>query len=239
MNRRPVTDQIDVGSLTAAPKAQAEGAATVGQEAPVTPAEKTFLLGLHAYGQVGEFRDIATLNLDAVKLREYITSATANLVAIDRDELEGLKTVAHAVSVLSKAMLDDPDFAWSWHCNIAMPIVDASGGAIGHADANKLATALMRHLFGVTTKEPTAPAAPNLVAIDRDKLEALRRDVQRLEAVRLAALGEIAYDAEPASEKYVTGTIQRAHRILSTGEPDGILKTAAIDSASGPRKGTP
>ena len=62
----------------------------------------------------------------------------------------------------------------------------------------------------------------------RAKVVALREDRERLEAVRLAALREIAYDAEPASEKYVTGTIQMAHSILATGQPEGILKTAAL-----------
>ena len=67
------------------------------------------------------------------------------------------------------------------------------------------------------------------------QLAEARKDGERLEAVRMAALHEISYDAEPASEKYVTGTIQMAHRILATGQPDGVLKSEprniAIDQA--------
>jgi hypothetical protein len=105
--------------------------------------------------------------------------------------------------------------------SLGLIVKGASPNAVGHIENYETGKAVL-----------TATTRPDHAVVGRGELEALRESVQRLEAVRLAALREIAYDAAPASEKYVTGTIQRAHRILSTGEPDGILKTAAIDSAA-------
>ncbi len=46
---------------------------------------------------------------------------------------------------LTKAMVDDPDWAWSVHCNLAMPIMDTLN--CSHKDANLTAAALMQHVF--------------------------------------------------------------------------------------------
>lgn len=42
----------------------------------------------------------------------------------------------------------DPSYAWSWHCNICMPLVD---GGIEHYIANKGTARVMQHIFGVDT----------------------------------------------------------------------------------------
>ncbi len=42
---------------------------------------------------------------------------------------------------------NDPETAWAWHCNIAMPLLDVLG--LTHKDANQAAAHLMRHLFDV------------------------------------------------------------------------------------------
>jgi len=54
-------------------------------------------------------------------------------------------TIATAFDELKAAMQADPEYAWSWHCNFAMPIMDASG--ISHEKANKAAAHLMQHVF--------------------------------------------------------------------------------------------
>lgn len=54
-------------------------------------------------------------------------------------------TIATAFDELKAAMQADPEYAWGWHCNFAMPIMDASG--ISHEKANKAAAHLMQHLF--------------------------------------------------------------------------------------------
>ena len=54
-----------------------------------------------------------------------------------------------AYRALTKAMRDDPDYAHSWQCNIAIPIMDGANGKLTHAEANDSADTLMQHLFGV------------------------------------------------------------------------------------------
>ncbi len=55
----------------------------------------------------------------------------------------------HAMQLLTTALKDDPDYAWSWHCNLAMPIMD--GARVSHRVANETAARLMQHLFGIDT----------------------------------------------------------------------------------------
>ena len=50
---------------------------------------------------------------------------------------------------LESAIQEDPDFAWGWHCNIAMPIKDELGCT--HLEANRAAARIMSHLFGTAT----------------------------------------------------------------------------------------
>ncbi len=54
---------------------------------------------------------------------------------------------------LTQAMRDDPQYAWGWLCNIAMPLSDSAG--MSHEQANVTAAYLMDHLFGIdiTTNE--------------------------------------------------------------------------------------
>ncbi|KKC25819.1 hypothetical protein [Sphingomonas sp. SRS2] len=41
----------------------------------------------------------------------------------------------------------DPEMAWGWHCNIAVPLMDSLN--LDHETANVTAAYLMSHLFGV------------------------------------------------------------------------------------------
>jgi len=76
-------------------------------------------------------------------------------------------TVKDALDVLQKAMQSDPEYAWSWHCNIAMAQYDAM--IIGrlldreliHNRANKGAAVFMKNLFGVEGYEPKTKSAAN------------------------------------------------------------------------------
>lgn len=58
-------------------------------------------------------------------------------------------TVTEAFDTFRTKMRDDPEYAWSWHCNLAMPIKDSTG--ISHEAANKAAAHLMQHLFAIDT----------------------------------------------------------------------------------------
>lgn len=52
---------------------------------------------------------------------------------------------------LLAAIEEDPEFAWAWHCNLAMPIMDTL--KVSSGEANAAAAALMNHLFNVNTAE--------------------------------------------------------------------------------------
>lgn len=45
---------------------------------------------------------------------------------------------------------NDPEYAWSWHCNIAMALHD---DGIEHRQANEHAARVMHALFGVEVRE--------------------------------------------------------------------------------------
>lgn len=47
--------------------------------------------------------------------------------------------------ILTMAMITDPDWAWSVHCNLAMPIMDTLN--CSHIEANNAAAILMKHIF--------------------------------------------------------------------------------------------
>lgn len=60
--------------------------------------------------------------------------------------------MATALNAVKRAMAADPELAWSWQCNIAMPLFDAVRN-ISHWQANVGAARLMRHLFDVDMTE--------------------------------------------------------------------------------------
>lgn len=72
-------------------------------------------------------------------------------------------TPADAVGALKQAFQDDPDYAHSWHCNLAMMFSDAmetggvsrrhAGGSINHEVANDAASRFMKLAFDVVTKQ--------------------------------------------------------------------------------------
>jgi hypothetical protein len=59
-----------------------------------------------------------------------------------------LESPKGALEVLSKAMQSDYDYAWSWHCNVAVSAIDAGAP---HKEANERAADFMFRAFGVRT----------------------------------------------------------------------------------------
>jgi len=55
-------------------------------------------------------------------------------------------STSESYEILKKAIQDDDDYAWSWHCNIAVPFMDEGGT---HEMANRAAARCMRTMFGV------------------------------------------------------------------------------------------
>ncbi len=58
---------------------------------------------------------------------------------------------AEAMNVIRRAMRDDPGYAWTWHCNIAILLLDEG---VAHDRANSRASGFMRLAFDVETKAP-------------------------------------------------------------------------------------
>lgn len=58
--------------------------------------------------------------------------------------------VKEAFEVIQKAIKADDDYAWSWHCNIAMPFQDEGGE---HEQANRAAARCMSIMFDVDVTE--------------------------------------------------------------------------------------
>jgi len=56
-----------------------------------------------------------------------------------------------AYETLKSAFSDDEDYAWAWHCNIAMCAYDEG---VAHGKANVIAARVMRTLFHVDTTDP-------------------------------------------------------------------------------------
>jgi hypothetical protein len=81
------------------------------------------------------------------------------------DALDALKAaleqpeqpVADAMKTVIKAMQADPDYAWSWHCNVAMAFVDAGGDSY---TANQGAARFMRLLANVDPAHELPPHPP-------------------------------------------------------------------------------
>jgi len=54
--------------------------------------------------------------------------------------------ISEAFEILQSAIQADDDFAWSWHCNVAMSFQDEGGT---HEQANRAAARFMQTCFGV------------------------------------------------------------------------------------------
>lgn len=65
---------------------------------------------------------------------------------------EGITAMRVAFDIL-KAEMKDPSYAWSWHCNIAMPFYDGlpENEPDRHVRANIGAGRVMRHVFDIDT----------------------------------------------------------------------------------------
>lgn len=67
-----------------------------------------------------------------------------------------------AMKVVIAALHNDPDYAWSWHCNAAMAAFDVG---VPHYQANQAAARFMRFLADVdTAKHPGFPTPPPAAA---------------------------------------------------------------------------
>lgn len=75
--------------------------------------------------------------------------------------------VRSSMQTLVAALKTDPDYAWTWHCNVAMAALDEG---LGHYEANKAAARFMSWLAQIdTTTHPGFPKAPTQPAAAPDE----------------------------------------------------------------------
>ena len=83
------------------------------------------------------------------QLEERVEQIQQRLV-VSESKVAELESI-NPYSALRKLMIDDPEYAWSFHCNIAMPIRDNSKHS--YNESNILAAVIMNHLFKIDTSK--------------------------------------------------------------------------------------
>lgn len=126
---------------------------------------------------------VAHLTADRDDTANELALRTKHNIALtnERDQLlaklqatqEPVQAVPEAMKVVTEAMRSDPDYAWSWHCNVAMASVDEG---MGYYEANQAAARFMRLLAGVdTTKHQGFPEAPKKEPVQAGELPAFEQ----------------------------------------------------------------
>lgn len=84
----------------------------------------------------------------------------------------------NAVKALSYAFKLDPDFAWTWHCNLAMMAIDAGAP---YVHAQRSAANFMKTLFGADTSTNRFYSEAHEPAINyKTELEKMRNRADKL-----------------------------------------------------------
>ena len=155
---------------------------------------------------------------DLIRDGEYDGHECVQIAARHRTTRTDATPVAEAWAGMEAAM-QDPDYAWGWHCNLAMPIMDATG--ITHEQANMAAAHLMQHLWkcDITTHphyqyEKSGAQSYAEFRIEAEKAEdAVLPDATHPPATDVAALVEAAKETNAALER--DGDPAFAHLILA------------------------
>lgn len=78
-----------------------------------------------------------------------INDETAETAVEEKTTVEDeAPSTAYHFAQLQKALQADEDYAWSWHCNLAMAAVDEG---VDHKVANMAASRFMQMCFGIDT----------------------------------------------------------------------------------------
>lgn len=110
-------------------------------------------------------------------------------------------SIPSAVAAIKQAMADDPGYAWAWHCNIAVPIMDATG--VSHETANEAAAHLMQHLFDcdITTNEHYQYGKSGAQQYAETRIAAEREEDAEI-ATRIPSLPQIPIEVRKLSEEF-------------------------------------
>lgn len=55
-----------------------------------------------------------------------------------------LKTERHPFDVLKEQIRSDPEYAWAWHCNLAVPMTDVG---VGRKEADQASALILSQMF--------------------------------------------------------------------------------------------
>lgn len=105
------------------------------------------------------------------------------------------KKIAKAMKALRKALKSDPDYSWSWLCNIAVPMQDSGAS---HALSNNAAARVMDHIFG--TDMENHPLFKDMKAAESDKLTETC-SVQSIQLTSSKPVFHIKVSGDPTKKK--------------------------------------
>lgn len=89
---------------------------------------------------------VLTLNEDGSNREEILERAKNAIEKATGKDKEKPNYIKNCLDGLTNAIKKDEDYAWTWHCNIAMPIQDEG---ISNRYANEAAASVMKHIFDV------------------------------------------------------------------------------------------
>ena len=102
-------------------------------------------------GYLVEYLDGGKPNVDTHA--GYVSWSPEDVFVAAYREYKENDEIGAAMAVLKAAIKADPDYAWGWHCNIAMAAFDAG---CPHGAANEGAARVLQMLFGIDTRENKA-----------------------------------------------------------------------------------
>lgn len=137
------------------------------------------------------------------------------------------------IKPLLDALISDPEFAWSWHCNIAMATYDAAGGRVDPAICNAGAAMFLSRLTDGAVDTAKHPAYAQTQGIETTSPEKGATDTANADdAQNVVGLSQ---DSQPtvalASEKTSEPQTQDAPSIT-----DDKLAELAFDNAEQPKR---
>lgn len=95
----------------------------------------------------------------------------------DETGVEVELAVPNTFQIFQAELARDQAWAWSWHCNLAMTVMDSTG--VSHHDANVAAARLMQHLFKIDVtdwkeyQDVIARTSESVIPVEEPKLLAV------------------------------------------------------------------
>lgn len=120
----------------------------------------------------------------------------------------------------------DADHAWGWHCNLAMPIMDAIG--CSHEDSNKAAAHLMDHLwnYDITTHPHYEGEKSGAQHYAEARKEAEREEDEQIAREPLT-YGKIAERMKAANERHIRQSVGKSAAVMKFVPVERVIEAIA------------